>query len=90
MENRESQGKIFLMKKSGKFVKNCQSQGNGFVLANVLENVNIVYLISIFCQSIRVIIVTFSYTDDKLVLRKNISSQGKVSENKNLKIVAIL
>ena len=50
-------------------------------LANVLENVDIVYFISIFC-------VTSYYTADKLESGGgNILSQGKVRKNQNLKIM---
>ena len=73
--------------KSGKFMKNCQIREklgkNKIVLTNVLENVDIVHFISIFCQSIRVIhviSVNFCYTADILELGKNILNQGKVIE----------
>ena len=39
---------MFLLKQSGKFMKNCQSQGvNLIVLANVLTNVDILYSYSV-------------------------------------------
>ena len=47
----EKPGEIFLMKKSGKFSMISQSQGkNEIVLANDIENVDITYFDSIFCQ----------------------------------------
>ena len=54
-------GAIFLMKKSGKFMKNCQSQGKiKFVSVNVLENVDVAQFISIFCQRIIIICGIFA------------------------------
>ena len=60
-------------------MQNCQSQGNEIVLANVLENVDILKAFSYF---VKVIKVTFCYTADKLESGKNIfKSRGKVREN---------
>ena len=62
-------GKIILMKKSGKFLNNNQSQekvrGNEIVLQMCFENVDIARFISIFCQKTRAINFTFCYTSDK-------------------------
>ena len=60
-------------------MKNSQGRvrDNWNCVANVLENVDIACFISILCQKIRGINVTFCYTADKLELGKNIVSQGK-------------
>ena len=85
----KSQGKILLMKKSGKSQgnswKNCQSQGK--VGKNVLENVDIAHFISIFCQ---VISVAFSYTADKLDSGKTLQVREKSGKIKTWKIMAPL
>ena len=86
----KSPGWGFLMKRSGKFRKNCQNQGKFNYFADVLENVDIVRFISILSQRLRVINVTFCYTSDKLESGKNIVSQGKVREHENLEIMATL
>ena len=55
-----------------------KSWKNEIVLAKVLiENVDIAHLISIFCQSIRVIIVPFCYTADKLESGEKHFKSGK-------------
>ena len=50
-------------------------------LVNVLENVDIAHFISIFCQRITVINITFCYTAGKLESGKIIVSQGKSCVN---------
>ena len=45
---------IFLMKKSGKFMKNCQSQRKIKLVCKCLKIVEIAPFISKFCQRIRV------------------------------------
>ena len=75
--------------KSGKFMKNCQSQGKvgekWYCFSKCLIYVDIVDFISTFCQMIRVINVTFGYTADIMESRKNILSQGKIREKLKLK-----
>ena len=95
-EFREKSGKkIFdqLMQKSGKSQGNSGktvSQGKWNCFGNVLENFDIVHFVSIFCQRIRDINVTFCYTcsSGKLESLKIIVSHGIVRENENLKIKA--
>ena len=48
-----------------------------------LEIVDITHSISIFCQGIRVISVTFCYIADKLESGENILSQGKFKLQNN-------
>ena len=82
LENRKIKEKYFWWK----FMKNCQGKvkENEIVLANNLENFDNTYFISIFCQRIRVISVTFCYTSEKLEPQKNkklfksMKSQGKL------------
>ena len=69
-----------IREKSGKFMKNSVRK-NLIVFANVLENFDSDHFISIFCQRIRVISVTFCYTADNLELGENILSRGKFSES---------
>ena len=76
-KSRKSQGKIFLMKKSGEIMKILKSGKNEIVLANDLQNVDVACCVSIFCQRIRVISVTFCYTTDNLESWKSILSRGK-------------
>ena len=45
-------------------------------LANVLENADIAHFITIFCQRIRVINVTFFYTNNKSEWGKNVSQEN--------------
>ena len=71
-------------------MKSQGSQGKRNCFANVLEIVDITHFISIVCQRIRVINVTFCYTADKLKSGKNIVSQENVRDIENLKIMAIL
>ena len=64
-------------------------RGNESVL-QICYNILTSRLISIFCQRITVINVTFCNTADKLKSGKNIESQQKGRENENFKIVANL
>ena len=84
----KSQGKIFLMKKSGKFTKNFIRQGKMKLflnLANVLENVDIAHFISIFCQ-----IKDKSYKCYFFLYFKQIRSREKPGKIETLKMMATL
>ena len=65
------------------FMKNCQSHGTFkekfYCFTNVLLYVDSTCFISLLCQRIRVINVTFCYTADKMESGKNIASQGKAN-----------
>ena len=72
MENREIRrwsGKIILMKKSGKFMKNYESRRkvreNEIVVANVSESVDIAHFIPILCQKKKSYQFILCYTADK-------------------------
>ena len=66
LENREISGKnIFdeaVREIHEKLSKSGKIRGNEIVFANVKENVDVTHLISIFCQRIRIISVTFCFT----------------------------
>ena len=62
LKNREKSRKIISDEKSGKLIKNCPSHGKFTCFVNVLENIDIMHFIFIFCQSIRVISVTVCYS----------------------------
>ena len=70
--------------------KNCHCQGKFKCFVNILESADITRFISMFRQRIRVINVIFCYTADKFESGKKISNQGKVRENKNIKIMATM
>ena len=78
-EMREKSGKNVFDEKVRGIHENLSKSGkNEIVLANDLENVDVAQFVSIFCQRIRVISVTYCYTSDKLESgKKNLSQEKK-------------